>query len=103
MGLEKTSKESIPEIVKWLTAHENATPLDAIKELGLEMLSEEEVRSLIDKYVNMNVELIAKRGEKAFGSLMGMIMKDLRGRVKPKLVNKILREKLTEKLKSKTA
>ena len=102
VGLEKTSKESIPEIVKWLTTHKNATPLDAIKELGLEMLSEEEVRSLIDKYVNMNIELIAKRGEKAFGPLMGMIMKDLRGRVKPKLVNKILREKLTEKL-SKTA
>lgn len=99
VGLEKTSKESIPEIIKWLATHEDAAALDAIRELGLEMLGEGEVRTLIDKYMDMNADLIAKSGEKTFGLLMSLIMKNLRGRVKPSLVDRILREKLAEKLK----
>jgi glutamyl-tRNA(Gln) amidotransferase subunit E len=98
VSLEKTSKESIPEIVRWLTEHEGSSPMDAVKELGLMMVSEEELKSLIEEYLNKNKDLIAERKLGAMGALMGIIMKDLRGKAKPELVNKILREKLAERL-----
>jgi glutamyl-tRNA(Gln) amidotransferase subunit E len=98
VGLEKTSKESIPEIVRWLAEHEGSSPMDAIKGLGLMMISEEELKSLIEEYLDKNRDLIAERKLGALGALMGIIMRDLRGKAKPELVNKILREKLAERL-----
>ncbi|MBS7606633.1 Glu-tRNA(Gln) amidotransferase subunit GatE [Candidatus Bathyarchaeota archaeon] len=99
VGLEKTSKEAIPEIIKWLTEHEEATPSDAIKELGLTMISDDDLKTLIDGYIEKNRSLVVERGIGSLGALMGIIMRDLRGRVKPETVNKILREKLLEELK----
>ncbi len=93
---EKTSKEAIPEIIRWLTKHERAQPIEALEKLGLTMMPEEELRSIVDKYLERNRELIARRGLGALGALMGLVMKDLRGRVKPKTVNRILREKLID-------
>lgn len=98
VGLEKTSKESIPNIVRWLAEHEGSSPMDAIKDLGLMMISEEELKSLIEEYLDKNRDLIAERKLGAIGALMGIIMRDLRGKAKPELVNKILREKLAERL-----
>ena len=96
VGLEKTSKEAIPEIVKWLTEHENAEPMEAVRELGLTMISDEELEPIIDEYLNKNMDLIMKRGLGALGALMGMVMRDLRGRVKPKTVSRMIKEKITQ-------
>ncbi|MCD6466021.1 Glu-tRNA(Gln) amidotransferase subunit GatE [Candidatus Bathyarchaeota archaeon] len=98
VGLEKTSKEAIPEIVKWLTEHRDAKPMDAVKELGLIMISDEELEQIIDRYLNENRDLIAKKGLGALGALMGIVMRDLRGRVKPKRVSQMIREKITKTL-----
>ncbi|MBS7625355.1 Glu-tRNA(Gln) amidotransferase subunit GatE [Candidatus Bathyarchaeota archaeon] len=99
IGLGKTSKEAIPEIVRWLVAHEGAKPEDAVRELGLTMIPEDELEPLIDGYLSRNRGLIAERGLGALGALMGMVMKDLRGRVNPEVVNRILRKKLAEIVK----
>jgi len=100
VGSGETSKEAIPDILRWLVGHEGARPEDALRELGLTMIPEEELRSIIDGYLDRSAELIAGRGLGALGALMGMIMRDLRGRVKPEDVNKILREKLAERVKA---
>ncbi|MCX8170480.1 MAG: Glu-tRNA(Gln) amidotransferase subunit GatE [Candidatus Bathyarchaeota archaeon] len=99
VGLEKTSKESIPEIVKWLASHEGATPSDAIKELGLIMISEDTLKRLIDECLERNRKIVAEKGMGAFGVLMGILMRDLRGRVKPETVNKMLKERMLEEIK----
>ncbi|MEM1508053.1 MAG: Glu-tRNA(Gln) amidotransferase subunit GatE [Candidatus Bathyarchaeia archaeon] len=99
VSLEKTSKESIPEIVRWLAKHEDAAPSDAIRELGLTMISEDDLKRLIEEYLEKNRSLVMERGIGALGTLMGIIMRDLRGRVKPETVNKVLREKISEELK----
>ncbi|MEM1582218.1 MAG: Glu-tRNA(Gln) amidotransferase subunit GatE [Candidatus Bathyarchaeia archaeon] len=99
VGSEKTSKEALPEIVKWLVNHEDAKPIDAIKELGLGMIHEDELKMIIDEYLERNKNLVAERGLGAFGTIMGMVMKDLRGRVKPETVSKVLKEKISERIK----
>ncbi|MEM2914512.1 MAG: Glu-tRNA(Gln) amidotransferase subunit GatE [Candidatus Bathyarchaeia archaeon] len=96
VGSEKTSKEAIPEIVTWLSKHEDAKPIDAVKALGLAMISQQELESAIDEIVKKNDRLIRERGEGAFGTLMGAVMKEFRGKVKPELVGKILKEKLSK-------
>lgn len=101
VGQEKTTKEAIPEIFKWLTKHEGASPTDAIRELGLTIIPEEELYRIIEEYIKMNEKLIAEKGMDALGTLMGALMRELRGRVKPETVNRILKEKILEKISKK--
>lgn len=94
---EKTSKEAIPEIITWLSKHEDAEPADAVKALGLTMISPAELESMIDELIKKNERLINERGAKAFGFLMGAIMREHRGKVKAELVSRMIRQKLLEK------
>ena len=98
---EKTSKEAVPEIIKWLSKHEGAKPMDALMELGLTMITEDDLRKVVDTYVERNMNVVLERGIGAINILMGMIMRDFRGRAKPEAVNKILREKIKNALLSK--
>jgi len=96
IGSGKTAKESIPEILTWLASHEEATVKDALKSLGLGMISRKELEELVDDVIEKNSEFIEARGKGAFGPLMGIIMKKARGRVKAKLVKEILKSKLDD-------
>jgi glutamyl-tRNA(Gln) amidotransferase subunit E len=94
VGSEKTAKEAIPEIVTWLSKHEDAEPSDAVKALGLATISKEELESIIDGFIEKNETLIKEKGDKAFGALMGAVMKEFRGKVNAEIVNITLKEKL---------
>ena len=98
IGSGKTAKESIPEMLTWLASHEGATANDALKSLGLGMISRKELEELVDDVIEKNTEFIEARGKGAIGALMGMIMKKARGRVKAELVNTILKSRLDESL-----
>jgi glutamyl-tRNA(Gln) amidotransferase subunit E len=94
----KTAKESILEILTWLASHEEASAKDALKSLGLGMISRKELEDLVDDVIEKNSEFIELRGKGAFGPLMGIIMKKARGRVKAKLVKEILKSKLDDSI-----
>ena len=94
IGSGKTVKESIPEILTWLAENEDATVKAALESLGLSMMSRKELEELVNDVIDKNSEFIELRGKNAFGSLMGIIMKKARGRVKAKLVNEMLKSKL---------
>jgi glutamyl-tRNA(Gln) amidotransferase subunit E len=91
----KAAKEAIPDVVSWLTKHENAPIKEALENLGLEMLSEAQLAQLIDDLIKENKNLVEKSGKGAFGALMGIIMKKVRGKADAELVAKVLRKKLT--------
>jgi glutamyl-tRNA(Gln) amidotransferase subunit E len=97
VGSGKTSKEALPEIVRWLSSHEEASPEEAVQALGLGMLSEDDLRRVIEETMRRNESLIAERGPKAFGLLMGLIMREYRGRVNAEEVSRLLREALKRK------
>ncbi len=90
------TKETIPDVVVWLSKHENKSVQEAINNLGLKMISEDELRVFVEKVVVDNRELIQERGEESFGVLMGIVMRELRGRVDAALASKILKEKMKE-------
>jgi glutamyl-tRNA(Gln) amidotransferase subunit E len=89
----KATKEAIPDVVSWLAKHEQASIKNALDNLGLGMLSEAQLEQLIDDLIKEK-SLVEKSGKDAFGALMGLIMKKVRGKADAELVAKVLRKKL---------
>jgi len=89
----KAAKEAIPDIVSWLAKHEDASVKEALENLGLGMLSEAELQSIIDDLLRENKSLVEK-GKEAFGALMGLAMKKVRGRANAETVAQALKKKL---------
>jgi len=96
----KTSKEALPEIVKWLSTHEEASPMEAVEALGLGMLSKDELIRIIVETMRQNEGVVAERGPRAFGFLMGLIMKKYRGKVDAEEVSRLLREEFSKRQKA---
>ncbi|EFI42579.1 Asp-tRNA(Asn)/Glu-tRNA(Gln) amidotransferase subunit GatB [Peptoniphilus sp. oral taxon 386] len=75
-------------------------PEDIIKEQGLVQISDtSEIDALVDKVLSDNPQSIEdfKAGkDRAFGFLVGQVMKASKGKANPQLVNKLLTEKLNK-------
>jgi glutamyl-tRNA(Gln) amidotransferase subunit E len=67
---------------------------NAIEGIGLKMLQNEELDRIITMIVERNKSLIEQRGPNAFGPLIGIVMKEVRGKANPALVNELLKKKL---------
>ena len=99
MSSGELTKEALQDVIIWLSKHENKSVQEAIKSLGLKVISENELKGFVEKVIEDNKSLIRERGENSFGILMSIIMKELRGRVDATLTNKVLKEKLKEFVK----
>jgi glutamyl-tRNA(Gln) amidotransferase subunit E len=100
VGTGKLTKEALQDVVIWLSKHSGATLNDAINALGLQTISENELKALIDQVIEENRRLIKERGKASFGALMGIVMKHSRGKADAALVSKTLKERLEEALHS---
>ncbi len=93
----KFAKEGISEVLKYII--EKRVSIDqAISELGLAMAGEDEMESIIDSIIQERIEYVKEKGMGATGTLMGLVMKELRGRADGKLVNATLRKKIQDVL-----
>jgi len=96
LGNGEITKEALPEIADWLAKNEEKTVREAIESLGLKVMSREELEKLVDKVISQNMSLIEKSGAKAFGPIMGMVMKEVRGKANAEIVGEIIKRKLAE-------
>lgn len=87
-------KESLSDVIVWLSKNEGKSVQEAIVGLGLKAVSTDKLETMIEKVVTDNKKLVQERGEASFSTLMGIIMKDLRGKIDPGQASKILKEKL---------
>jgi glutamyl-tRNA(Gln) amidotransferase subunit E len=94
VGSGELAKEAIPDVFSWLSENEEKSVADAIEALGLKMLAQEELERLIDCVISENKQSVDRLGKNAFGMLMGIVMKEVRGKADPELVSKLLRERL---------
>ncbi len=92
----KTTKEAIPDILTWLSKHEESRVEEALKSLGLGVISPEELEIIIAELIKTNIGLVEKKGMGALDSLMGIAMKKCRGRAKPEMVSETLRRIVAE-------
>jgi glutamyl-tRNA(Gln) amidotransferase subunit E len=96
IGSGELTREALQDVVIWLSKHEGQSPRKAIENLGLKTLSREELEGIINNAISCNKDLIEKSGEKAFGSIMGMVMREVRGRAKAELVSELIKKKLEQ-------
>jgi len=92
----KTAKESVVEILKWLSSHPDASARDAIEELKLGMLTNEELSGVISKALESNRSLVQENGTKALGKMVNLVMGEVRGRADAKLVTELLRTRIEQ-------
>jgi glutamyl-tRNA(Gln) amidotransferase subunit E len=85
-----TVKESIPELLQYLAEHPDSSAEAALDQLGLAMLSEDQLKSIIDEVVMNGLDLVKERGMGAMGPLMGAAMSKVRGKAQPQAVQKLL-------------
>ncbi len=90
----KFAKEAVDDIV--LRAC-NGEKIDKIIE---EYGATEDVDNIINGIVEEKIDLIKERGMGAFKPLMGLAMKELRGKVDGKVVSEKLKEKIREKIET---
>lgn len=86
-------------MVVWLSKNEGKSVEEAVVSLGLRTMSDDELKALVEKVIAENEKLVQERGERSFSVLMGIIMKDFRGRVDAAQVSKVLKERLKRILK----
>jgi glutamyl-tRNA(Gln) amidotransferase subunit E len=94
VGSGTLAKEAVPDVFTWLSTHENGTLKDASDSLGLKMLSNSEIKKLIKRVIAENKKPVEKMGGNNFSLLMGLVMKEARGKADPAIVSKLLRERL---------
>jgi glutamyl-tRNA(Gln) amidotransferase subunit E len=94
VGQGELAKEALADVFRWLSNNESKGVQEAINVLDLKTLSEEELRPIIDRVIAANKQQVEKLGKNAFGALMGLAMKEVRGKANPELVGKMLREQL---------
>jgi glutamyl-tRNA(Gln) amidotransferase subunit E len=99
VGEGKITKEATTDIILWLSKNEDKTIQDAVKELGMQSISKDELDRRVTKIVEENKKLVKERGENSFGAIMGITMNILRGKADAALVSKILKEKIKEAMK----
>jgi len=90
------AKETMPELMKWQAKNLQAEPTEAIRSLGLRMLTQTELDSIIDRHISKNKKLVEEKGAAAFPSIMGSIMSEIRGSADPKVVTERVKVKLTK-------
>ena len=88
------AKEALSDVFSWIAKNEGKTVVEATAALGLKMFTEEDLVPVIDRIILANQIQIANLGKNAFGMLMGVAMKEVRGKANPELVGKLLRERL---------
>ena len=93
----KISKDAVSDILVGVLK-EKSSPEEAAKNLNLIMLSNEKVAEIIREIVSSHEKMIKERKMGAMGSLMGMAMKELKGKADGKLVNKFLKEEIQKYL-----
>ncbi len=87
------AKEGIEEVLKRVSRGEN--PEKVISEFSSEN-SFLDIESFIEKIILEKKDFILEKKERAISPLMGLCMKEFRGKVDGSLINKILDKKIRE-------
>jgi glutamyl-tRNA(Gln) amidotransferase subunit E len=91
-------RESIPDLLAWLSDNLGSTHEDGLRALNLVLLTESEILRIINSKIENNKELVKNRGKMAFGAIMGMVMSEIRGKADAADVQRLIRQSLEKKV-----
>jgi glutamyl-tRNA(Gln) amidotransferase subunit E len=94
----KIAKESIDIIFENIMSGKSKTIQEAMKNAAIEAVNESDLEEIIKKIVEKNQEMIKNQKERAIGPLMGIAMKELRGKASGESVNSLLLKNISKVL-----
>ncbi len=95
------AKESLEMIFEKIMSGDVHSVVDAIEKAAISKMDANELDELLTDIVESNLKIIQEDGLRSIDPLMGIVMKTMRGKVGGQIINKILMEKIREKLNSK--
>ena len=73
---------------------------EALKNASIETIDKAKVEEIIIDIIERNQEIVKNQKERAIGPLMGIVMKELRGKISGEIVNSILLKNIKKKLEN---
>ena len=96
----KIAKESIEMIFENIMDEKSQTIEEAMKNASIEAVNESDLEKIIEEIVEKNQEIVKNQKERAVGPLMGIVMKELRGKASGEMINKLLLKNIKKKIAS---
>ena len=90
----KIPKESLEIIFESIMSGKSENVSMAMQSTDISSMDEDELNEILDGIIQKNMELVRKLGKNAVTTLMGIAMKEVRGKASGKIVNDLLRKKI---------
>ena len=94
----KIPNEAISNILKTVAINPGLSVDRSAESLGIGGVEKGELETAVDKLIEERMDFVKGKGLNAVGPLMGLIMKDFRGKVSGEEVSRLLKEKISKKL-----
>ena len=96
LASDKIPKESLEIIFESIMSGKSENVSIAMQSTDVSSMDEGELNKILDKIIQNNVDIVKERGEHVVVTLMGIAMKEVRGKASGKTVNDLLRKKVLE-------
>ena len=96
LASDKIPKESLEIIFENIMSGKSENVSMAMQSTDISSMDKDELNGILDEIIQKNMELVKKLGDKAVTTLMGIAMKEVRGKASGKMVNDLLRKKISE-------
>ena len=90
----KIPKESLEIIFESIMSGKSENVSMAMQSTDVSSMEEDELNEILDGIIQKNMELVRNLGKNAVTTLMGIAMKEVRGKASGKIVNDLLRKKI---------
>ena len=90
----RVAKEGIPKLLEAMALNPGLSASEAASASGLSGVGEGDVEAVVAAIVAGREEFVRERGEAALGPLMGLVMKELRGKADGALISAALRREI---------
>ncbi len=91
------AKEAIPEVLSEYVRNHPKLSIDEIISKH-RSLSIDELREIVYRVVKENEDFIRSKGERAFSKIMGLVMKEVRGKIDGRIVAEVVKEEIRKLL-----
>ena len=90
----KINKESIEIIFEQIMSKKADNVLQALEKASITQLTDEELDKILDEIIQKNLERVNEEKMRALSGLMGIAMKQVRGKASGKIINQKLKDKI---------
>jgi glutamyl-tRNA(Gln) amidotransferase subunit E len=97
----KIANEAIEKVLKGIAEQPQASLEEILEQLNLADIDTSSIEKLIEQIVAERADFVRERGTGAVGPLMGVVMKQLRGKVSGQQVSQMLKQKIEQQLQQK--